>query len=410
MKVTTGKNILILRENGTYIEIPDGRNISKNIPIDAMYAFINVSMNELPAYLMIPIDNLITHIYKCTIEYSLSMLDVTLLFDWNFSFDRSLGIPISDRYAIEIDSISDFYSFMNTFDTLSMVTECGYYGSEIYYEPSFNVFKLKLKSDRYNIFFDINDYIEEIIDQYSSATVGLIEFIGKKMNFDKNNMCHHADTSEEYKRMAKSFILKPSKGKYKEVIFKRDEDNLDIISDIKDTHCILYRITHSFVGDLYVTINKYEYSVLNNLRDIIIQIVPSVSNVKFVNGHIYGENWNEDLPYEDQLEDLRETHEEDLGQPYLGLNGMESAISNAGILYQLAPIVKMALGIFYCNNSDGFHQVDNTTLLSEMGLHIVYITFEFHDRRTITERLVLFEEDYKLSYRYIFTKLLRAVF
>ena len=140
MKITNGKNILILRENGTYMEIPDGRNISKNIPIDALYAFINVSMNELPAYIMIPIDNLVTHIYKCAVDYSLALSDLTAIFGWNYSFENSLGVPISNKYHIEIETVSDLYSFLNTFDTLSMVTECGYYGSEIYYEVTFNEF------------------------------------------------------------------------------------------------------------------------------------------------------------------------------------------------------------------------------------------------------------------------------
>ena len=407
MKITNGKNILILRENGTYMEIPDGRNISKNIPIDALYAFINVSMNELPAYIMIPIDNLVTHIYKCAVDYSLALSDLTAIFGWNYSFENSLGVPISNKYHIEIETVSDLYSFLNTFDTLSMVTECGYYGSEIYYEVTFNEFKMKLRSDRYNFSFDIYDNIEDILDEYSSSAVGLIMCIVNIMHLNRNSMCYKAQGSDEYKKCSKSFILKTNKSKYNEVVLSRDSNNIDILSTMKDSHCLLYRVTYSYVGDLYVAINQYEYMVLNNLKDIAIQIVPSVSNLRFKDGRIFGEGWDDFLPYEDQLEYLKEIHEDELDQPYLGLNGMESGVANVEILYQFAAIIRMCLSVYYCNNSPTHHFVDNTALLSEMGLHIVYITFTFKDGREYMERVVLFEEDYKLSYRYIFTKLLR---
>lgn len=408
MKLTSGRNILILRNNGRYVEIPDSENISKDIPIDAKYAFINVSMNELPAYIMIPINNLITNLYKCNVEYSMGIVNNELLaFGNNF---KDAVTQVSGEYKIELKTISDFYSFLNSLDTICMVNDINNEERvEVFDEVTFNSLRIKIKSDRYNVSYDMYDRMDKYIDDYASSLIGLSSDISDAFNLNENCMSYGLtnEPSDVWRDHDVSFIMKTTKGKYEEILINENNKHReDDILSMKDSHILLYRITHTFAGDLYVALNKYEYVVLDNIKDINISIIPDMQNSKYVKGKIIQKDneFDDGLSYEEQLEAFM-----DDGQCFgsftsMSVGGMSGVIS---VLYQLLNIAKLALGAVLVDRYPV--QIENIELQSQMGLHLAYITFSLSDNREYIDRCVLFEEDYKFSYRYIFTKILKLL-
>ena len=199
--------------------------------------------------------------------------------------------------------------------------------------------------------------------------------------------------------------MKTTKGKCVEILANdSNKYHEEEILGMKDSHVLLYRVTHTFVGDLYIAMNRYEYAVLNAMKDVEIYNVPDFQKARFDKGRIIHPDFSDSLDYEEQLETFLEDGACSGIFSSLSVGGFSGVVS---LLYQLLNITKLALGAILVDTYPVY--IENITLQSQMGLHISYIKITLNDNRVYFDRCVLFEEDYKFSYRYLFSKLLRMV-